>query len=167
MIANLMVLPVGVVALLIQLGILGNIRLLRGMTDLILLVIIAWSIQERVQNAWVWAIVLGGAVSFISATPLPLYLLGYLLVVGLIRFYHRRLQQIPLLAMLLVTFVGTVIMQMLILITLQIMGYGIGYFESMGQVILPSVLLNIFFALPVFILMRDISRWVYPSELEV
>jgi hypothetical protein len=35
--------------------------------------------------------------------------------------------------------------------------------EVLGLVILPGVLLNMLLAIPVYAIMRDLSRWVYPA----
>jgi hypothetical protein len=35
--------------------------------------------------------------------------------------------------------------------------------DVLGLLVLPSVLMNMLLAIPVYAVMRDLSRWVYPS----
>jgi hypothetical protein len=35
--------------------------------------------------------------------------------------------------------------------------------DVLGLLVLPSVLLNMLLAIPVYAVMRDLSRWAYPS----
>jgi hypothetical protein len=35
--------------------------------------------------------------------------------------------------------------------------------DVLGLLILPGVLLNMLLAIPVYAIMRDLSRWVYPT----
>ena len=48
----------------------------------------------------------------------------------------------------------------------EILGSPIVFSEALGLVILPSMLLNLLLAIPVFFLMRDLARWAFPSSEE-
>jgi hypothetical protein len=39
--------------------------------------------------------------------------------------------------------------------------------DSINLVILPSTLLNLLLALPIYAIVSDLAQWVYPEEVEV
>jgi len=47
---------------------------------------------------------------------------------------------------------------------LSILGTPFSFGDVAGSITLPSLLLNMLFAIPVYAIMRDLARWVYPSE---
>lgn len=153
----------GIVAI-IQSAILSRITLLNGYADLMLVVLAAWGLQVGVESPWHWAVLGGLLVGFISKAPWPTILAGYVLLTLLTQVLQRRVWQAPLLAMFTITFIGTLVINLLVLVTLQILGNPIAFSEALGLVILPSMLLNLLLAIPVFFLMRDLARWVFPSS---
>jgi hypothetical protein len=62
-----------------------------------------------------------------------------------------------------ITFLGTIIVSLLSIVTLRIMGVPLPISDVLGLLTLPSVLLNMLIAIPVYAVMRDLARWVYPS----
>ena len=44
--------PVLIITLMLQLAIISRLPLLHGTADLMLLVLVAWALQERVRTAW-------------------------------------------------------------------------------------------------------------------
>jgi hypothetical protein len=123
----------------------------------------AWSLQDQVDSAWHWAIATGLLVGFVSGMSWFVPVAGYLAVVALAKVFQSRVWQAPLLAMFSVTFLGTVIMNILALINLRLSIGSISLLDAFGLVILPSVLLNLLFAIPVYAVMRDLAHWTYPS----
>ncbi len=152
---------------MLQTAIISQLQLLGGSADLILLVIVAWALQEKAKNAWLWGVIGGLLVSFISAVPFFTPLFGYLLVVLFARLLRSRIWQIPILAMLTVTVAGTFGMHLMDVTALFVNGQAVPFQESLNYVTMPSVLLNILLALPVYVLMSDLAKWVYPAEAEV
>jgi hypothetical protein len=49
-------------------------------------------------------------------------------------------------------------------ISLVFSGSTLSLGDVVGVVTLPSLLLNLLFAIPAYTLMRDMSRWVYPDQ---
>ncbi len=105
--------------------------------------------------------------SVTTAIPLPAVLGGYLGVTGLALLLKRHVWSLPFLAMLLTTFVGTLIVQGLALAALWLDGSSLPLLDSLNLVTMPTILLNLLFALPAYILMRDLANWLYPKEIEV
>jgi hypothetical protein len=80
--------------------------------------------------------------------------------------FQRRVWQAPLLAMFAVTFAGTIWMHLLSFLVLRFLGYLLPFGDVLGLITLPSLLLNMLIAIPVYAWMRDLAHWVYPSESE-
>jgi rod shape-determining protein MreD len=156
----------GILAI-IQSTIVSRMPLLNGTADLILLFIIAWALQDRVDSVWLWCLFGGVFASLYSALPLGVYLVAYLICAGIARLLKRRIWKAPFLAMLAATFICTLIVQLLSLTARLITGVSIPIISSLNMIILPSLLLNLLLAFPIFTIMHDMAGWLYPEELKV
>jgi rod shape-determining protein MreD len=161
---NLVAIPVFALTLMLQTAIISRLALLTGAADLVLLVLISWALQERVETAWHWALLAGLMVMFVSGLPPIVPVLGYLLAVALARFVIRQIWQSPILALLSVTFFSTLIFHLLTYISLIFLGRPLPFGDVLALVTLPSVFLNFLLAIPVHSLIRDLALWVYPVE---
>ena len=162
----LVAIPVLALAVMLQASIIGRINLLNGTADLVLLILAAWGLQERVRHAWVWGAAAGLLVGSISGVPWVVYLIGYLFVIGLARILAHRVWQAPLLAMFTVTLMGTMGLLMFTYLERSLFeNFPFAFNLSFMQVILPSSLLNLLLAIPVHALIRDLANRIYPGEL--
>lgn len=159
--------PILAIVLMLQTVIVSSLPLLSGYADLILLVLVAWALQERARSAWAWALFGGVMVSFVSAAPLGTPLVGYLAVTAIARLFRRRVWQTPILSMFFVTFLGSLITQGLIMGALIFEGTPLPLGDSVNLVVMPATLLNLLLALPVYAVIADLAQWVYPEEVEV
>jgi hypothetical protein len=160
---NLIAVPVIVLAVILQSSIVSRITLLSGIADLPMVMLAAWAMQDEVDTAWHWAIATGILVGFVSGLSWLVPVLGYLVVVAFAQILQRRVWQAPLLAMFSVTFLGTISLSIFSLVALRFSGIPLGVADVFGLLTLPSILLNMLLAIPVFAVMRDLARWVYPS----
>ena len=158
--------PIVIVLLILQTVIVRQIPLLQGSADLVMLVLIAWALQRRVQTAWHWAVIGGLLVSYVSAIPIYVNLTGYLLVVGMALFFRQRFWQVSLIIMFVTTFLATLVTQFLVFIYLVITDVPLPVLDSINLIILPSLLLNILLAAPFYVWMSDLTNWLYPEPLE-
>lgn len=156
-----------VVFFILQTTIFSQTRLISGTADLILLFLAAWSLQEQVKNTWLWTIVAGVLISLFSAMPFFAPLFGYLGVVSISKGLQKWVWRTPLLAMLITVLLGTLFQHALYVIALQVTGAPISWAQSLDNVMLPSALLNLIFALPIFAVATDLARRVSPLEVEV
>ncbi len=163
----LLAFPVLAFVLMIQTIIISTLPLLSGYADLILLVLVAWGLQERVKTAWIWAVVAGLMVGTVSALPLFVPVASYLLVMALTRLMIRRVWQSPILAMFMMTFAGSLIYQGIVMVVLIFNGTMLPVSESLNLIILPATLLNLLLALPVYAVVADMAQGLYPEEVEV
>ncbi len=164
--ANLVAIPVLVLALVLQTAVISRLNLIHGSADIVLLILAAWALQSRVKASWQWALGAGALVGFVSGLPWFVPLAGYLLVVVTGRLLRRHVWQAPLLAMFTVSFIGTLSMHLLSLVTLRLAGNPLPFVVSLSLITLPSILLNLLLAIPVYSLFRDLAGWIYPVEVE-
>jgi cell shape-determining protein MreD len=160
----LFAIPVLVLTTILQTSIVSRIMLLSGNADLVLLVVAAWSLQERARGAWIWGIFAGLLVGWVSGVPWYIYLIGYLSVAGLSRLLVYRIWQAPLLVMFAVTLIGTLELLTLMFIRRTLFEIPLAINVVFLQVFLPTILLNLLLAIPIHALIRDLVRWIYPEK---
>jgi rod shape-determining protein MreD len=161
---NLIAFPLLGLAAILQSAVVSQVQLISGYADLPMLLVAAWALQAQVESAWHWALVACLMVGFMSGLPWPIYVIGYLAIVYIARGLQRRVWQAPLLAMFGVVFMGTIFIQLLSFAVLGILGTPLLFGDVLGLILLPSLLLNMLFAIPIYAMMRDLANWVYPSE---
>lgn len=167
MTSTLLAIPILGSLLILQTAVFSQLPLLRGTTDLVMVAIIAWSLQKSVKTAWQWGIIGGLLVSLSTALPFGLPIISYLLVIGMALLLRQRVWQVPILAMFVATFLGTLITQSLAILVLRFTGTPLAWLESVNMITLPSMLLNLVVAIPAYALLGDLARWLYPEELVV
>jgi len=160
---NLIAVPVILLTVILQSAVISRVYLLSGIADLPLVMLAAWALQDGVDSAWHWAIATGLLVGFISGISWVVPVAGYVMVVVLAFLFQRRVWQAPLLAMFSITFIGTIIVSFLSVAVLSFSGVELPISDVLGLVMLPGVLLNMLLAIPVYAVMRDLARWVYPA----
>lgn len=160
---NLIAVPVILLSVILQSAVVSRVYLLSGIADLPLVMLAAWALQENVDSSWHWAAATGLLVGFVSGVPWVVPVAGYVVVVALAQIFQQRVWQAPLLAMFSITFLGTIIVSLLSLVVLRFSGVPLPVGDVLGLLTLPCVLLNMLLAVPVYTVMRDLARWVYPS----
>lgn len=165
--ANFLALPILGLALMVQLGIVSRISVLSGNADLFLVILISWAIHDRRKTAWLWAVIAGILVGYVSELPWYVYMIGYLCVVGLTFLIQRRIWQTLLLEVFVVIFLGTLILHALTMGYLLIMGSTFNLVDTLGIVTLPSILLNLIIVIPVYLLIRDFANWIQPIREDI
>ena len=164
---TLIAIPLLSLLLILQSAVLSRVPLLQGTPDLILLVVTAWALQERVRSAWQWAILGGLLVGYLSILPLAIPLGSYLFATALALAFRRRIWQIPILAMFVVIFVTTVSSQLATGLYLSIIGSRLPWLDVLNLITLPSLILNLLLVVPVYALMKDLAEWLHPEEIEI
>lgn len=166
-ISTLIAIPILGVLVIVQASIVSRIPLIQGTPDLVLLAILAWALQKKVDTAWQWCIIGSLMVTLVSALPLGAVFVGYGIATAIALALRRRIWQIPLLAMFIVTFLGTVILNGVSLLALWLTGNPVPVLESLNLIALPGILLNLLLAIPAYGLLHELAGWIYPEELEV
>jgi hypothetical protein len=84
-----------------------------------------------------------------------------------VRLVCHRVNEFPILGMLILTIAATFFQHIAEIIVLFIAGTPLPFSQSLVLVTLPSALLNLIFALPVYAILTDLARWVYPIEVKI
>ena len=160
---TLIAIPVLFLALLIQVTAASRLPLLHGTADLVLLTLIAWGICTKTNNSWIWALIGGLMTSFVSAAPGLAVIISYIVVAFLAQLLHGRLWQSSILAMFLITILGSLGVQLTTMVFLKFNDIPLNSALALEAIIIPSLILNLILSLPVYLLIKDISKWVYPE----
>lgn len=164
--ANLIAISSLIVVAILQTTVVVRVNILHGAADLVLITLLAWIIHEQKDSLWRWGILVGGLIGLASALPIWLILIEYMLVVWLIRAIQARVWQAPLLILFSSVFGGTFIINIMDFLFLWVSGVEFNFNEVFNLVILPSLILNVILALPIFAIMGELAKQVFPLEEE-
>ena len=148
----------------LQVGFFGQIRLMNGTSDLIMLCIVAWSINERSKYSWILVIAGGLMMSYVSAMPMNGYLWMYLTIWFIIRFIKMRVWQMPLKLMLFVTILSTLLISVGTLVLLFLQNASVSYPDAFRQIIIPSLVMNLLLSIPIYAFLNDVINTIYMNE---
>ena len=165
--ATFIAIPILAILTILQSTIVSRLPVLQGTADIVMLVLIAWALQERVRSAWQWSIIGGVLIGFVTVLHFSVPLLIYLVITGLVLIIRRRIWKIPILVMFVMTFIGSVFSYLVSLIAVIISGVNIPVFDSIRLILLPSLILNLLLAAPIYAVIRDLAEWLYPEEIKI
>lgn len=148
----------------LQVGFFGQIRLMNGTSDLIMLCIVAWSINDRSKYSWILVIAGGLIMSYVSAMPMNGYLWMYLTIWFIIRFIKMRVWQMPLMLMLFVTILSTLLISVGTLALLFLQNASVNYADAFRQIIIPSLVMNLLLSIPIYAFLNDVINTIYMNE---
>jgi hypothetical protein len=151
-------------ATLLQVTLVARFNLLRGSADLVLLVMVAWMMQEGNQPDWRWGIPAGLMVGYASALPDWILWLGYLAAAGACQLLHRRIWQVKLLTLITAVLLGTLGIQVITLIYLWLGSQPLNIGQAFNFVILPSLLLNLILILPINAIISELNKLLPGAE---
>jgi cell shape-determining protein MreD len=122
----------------------GRIQILSGSGDLILVIVCALASQEKANYLWLLGAVGGLVMGFISAAPWYIFLIVYMILIGVSRLIIQKIWQAPLLAMFILTFLGSLLSYgMIYLYRVLLENFSQNVSEVFINIILPSTLINI------------------------
>lgn len=165
--AILLAFPIFIFLLIFQSAVMSRVLLLHGAADLILLTVVAWALHKHVKTAWQWALIGGALVSIVTALPLGVPMLTYPMAAGVALLLKRRVWQAPILAMLVATFITTLLSHFISILTLVLMGSPISLWNAINNITLPSLILNLLLSIPAYAIFNELGNLLYPEELEV
>jgi len=156
-----------VLAMMLQYGVFSRWMILSGSPDLVLLLVIALCLHQKHRRFWILILIMGGIVGFVSALPFFLPMIVYLAVYLVSLVLKQRVWQTPLLVMFLLTFGATILANLLSIAVLFVQSIPFVFSEALVKVVLPSVFLNMFLAIPVHAIVRELAMWLNPQGAQV
>ncbi len=148
----------------LQSAVVSRLPLNRGTADLMLVVIVAITLQKPVKTAWQWSIVGGLLIDFFSGLPFGLFTTSYLITTGIAFHLRERIWRFSFLMQLLVVLTGTIIIHGLSMLVLFLQGSSFQFSTVLQVITLPSIILNFMLSLPVFLIIQDIVQQLNPPE---
>ena len=114
--------------------------------DLMLLMVISWSLLRGAQEGVIWALVGGMGLDLLSGAPfgtstVALVALSLLAGVGELSVFRTHIT-LPLIA----TLIATLVYDLFFLLLLHMQGCSIAWADSLTKVVLPSTLFNVLLA---------------------
>jgi len=153
---------------MLQLGVISHLEFLSGKIDLLMLGLIGWIIQKRVNllEIGIFAASALFAMLLISAEPILIVLLVYILIILVVYWSKYNIQQLPIVTMLIFSGLFTFIHLFIFGFYLRVSGVDMVAGEVFQQVILPSIIINIIIGIPMFLLTNELYHWVHPYAEE-
>jgi hypothetical protein len=164
--AELLFYPVLLLLMILQSVIVRHIPLFNGTADFLLLWLAAWGLHKNGKNIWFGSLFVALLMSFISNTPWYINLLTYLFVAACSRFMSRHFWHNPLIALIIVVFFSSIVGLSLQMGILLFQGLSFDILTTIKTIVIPSIFLNLLFAIPVYIVMNDMAQWVFPIGAE-
>jgi cell shape-determining protein MreD len=158
-------LPVFVICIMLQTTSISRLPLIHGTADLSLLTLIAWGIHSRSNWSWVIAVLAGFIFQLFSQVHWWAVIIPYLLILLMTRQLHGKFWNSPILAMLLMTIIGSLMVHIATTINLFLLEIPFNFSQAFTEIMLPSIFLNLILALPVYFLIKDLLR-NYNSRVE-
>ncbi len=162
-------LPILILAAALQVTVLPQISILGGRPDLILLIVISWSLNSTLEQAVLWAFVGGISKDLLSVAPVGTSLIGLILVVFAVHAIRQQLFSVGLFTLIWVSLIGTIVQEFSILMVILLGGFQPQFADQLGYGILvdqfrlfivPTIVYNLIGIVPVYLLMRSIQRAV-------
>ena len=156
--------PVLSIIAVLQSAVVSRLPLNHGTADLMLVVLVAVTLQKSVKSVWLWSLVGGLLIDFFSGLPFGLFTFCYLTAAGMAFLLRERIWRFSFLMQLLIVFIGTLISHGLTGLVIFLGGGTLQLNTVLQGVTLPSIILNFAISLPVFIITQDIIQQVTPVE---
>jgi rod shape-determining protein MreD len=133
--------------------------------DLMLLMVISWSLLRGAQEGVIWALVGGMGLDLLSGAPfgtstVALLVLSLLAGVGELRVFRTHIA-LPLIA----TLIATLAYDLFFLLLLYARGCSIAWTDSLIKVVLPSTLFNVLLSPLVYKALYWLHRRTGPEEM--
>jgi hypothetical protein len=151
---------------ILQSSIFSRLGLAFGSPDIVMLVLIALGMQLETKRTILWFGIGGLLMSIVSSIPLMYPLIPYLIIGISIVYIRKRLWKIPLMMMAVISFVGAVTSGIIAYLTILLTRVNMPIWQSFYFVILPSSTLNIIFGIPIYLIVKDWSKWLNPRDDE-
>ena len=148
---------------ILQTAFVPHIRLLGGGPDLIFLVILAWSINSRLEDSIIWAFIGGIIIDLLSAAPTGTSTPGLIITLFFVTGLGRQVYQIGFMLLGGLVLGGTMATQFTQYIILSFAGFQINWMEITRYVILPTLVYNLVLALPIYWIIKRIQLRIIDS----
>jgi rod shape-determining protein MreD len=156
--------PILALAAALQATILQLIGLQGGGPNLVLLIVLSWSINSSLRQGVIWAFVGGTMLDLLSALPLGTSSIPLLILVFAVGGLGQQVYNIGILWLGGLTAGGTLLQQLTQMVLMIMLGYHVLFVQNITYIVIPTMIYNLILILPVYWFMRRIQRRVSPVE---
>ena len=135
--------------------------------DLVLILVISWTILHSFEEGLIWALIGGMTLDFISGVPFGVSALALALVVVIIRAAQGRIFGSNIFFPLLLVFPLSLLFNGLILLCLNVLGRPVAWVETFSLVLFPLALFDTGVMFLIFPLLYWINRRLKPQPLSL
>ena len=143
-------------------GLLGNfthvLNNTRGHFSLVMLLVLAWSIRSDLASGFIWALVGGVLLDLYSTLPIGTSSAALMIVVYVANGAAQQLYRMRIVTLLAMTLLATLFFQAYVYCALLLLGLSYDLLMVIRLVFLPSIIYNLFGALPIYAFVRLIQR---------
>ena len=158
--------PILLLAVALQSGLVPQIQVFGGVPDLPFLVVFVWAIQAELDEAILWAFIGGILQDLMSTTPTGTSTLGMVIVIFTMHLVRRQLFEINFILAILFVIFGTILQYTLRLAMAGIQGFQVDVFTHITYVLLPTLVYNLVFVWIVYFFLTRIQRQIQQSRLQ-
>ncbi len=130
----------------------------RGQPNLVMLLVICWSMRSSLAEGFIWALVGGILLDLLSVLPVGTSSAALIMIVFLVNSVAQQLLRLRVLFVLAVTALATVFMAFYSLAGLFLLGHSYEIPSMARLVLMPTLLYNLIAVLPVYALARFLQR---------
>ena len=149
-------------ATILQTTIASQILLLQGTVDLVLLTYLSWALRKETSGIWQWGFIAGMSIGITSQLPIWLPIGTYMLITLFINLLRKRIWQVQIISLFTTTILTTFVVLTLQWAIVVVQGSPINFSQAFNFVILPSMVLNLLVAFPIYGLMVELTLRIYP-----
>lgn len=150
--------PILAIAVVLQASLLPDVRLLNAQPDLMLLIVIAWSVYAEREEAIVWAFAGGIMQDLLSPLPTGTSIVAPLIVIFGIKAMSEQVFRFGLLLLLGFVILGTLVHHFFVLTVLGVNGFSYDPLLVVQTILIPTLFLNIVGIFPVYVLVRLVQN---------
>jgi rod shape-determining protein MreD len=160
--------PLMLVAALIQATILPHLRIYSGQPDLVVVIVLAWTVLDRGQEGMIWAFIGGLILDIFSGAPMGITSLVLVPVTFLFGLTETQIYQSNILLSLAFAVVGTVGFHLTYVFALRfIAGISLVWWQFLFYVTLPSVFFDLVLMVPALRLLAPWYNRLHPRQVRL
>lgn len=133
--------------------------------DLVLIVVIGWTVLRGLRDGVIWALIGGLSLDLLSGGPFGLFTLALLATALITSLFHGRLFGSSIILPLILTFPLSLLFNGLALLILNLLGRPVAWNEAFSYVLVPVAIFNAAVMLLIFPLLYLLNRWLNPQPL--
>ena len=152
-------------AALLQTTISPFIKINQVHPNLVLVLVIGWTVLRGLEEGVIWALIGGISLDFLSGAPFGVFTLAMLLTALIAGLFHGRIFGSSVVLPLGLAFPLSLFFNSFVLLLLNIFGRPIDWLDAFTNVLLPAALYDTAAMVIIFPLLYLLNRWLNPQTL--